>query len=161
MATQATIKTPVGLLTVRSASGKLTGLDISPPGSKHIGRVAGTPLAKQVREQLKQYFSKADYKFNLPLDIQGTEFQKKVWKVMTGIPCGEVMTYGEVAKILGSSPRAVGNACRANPLPIIIPCHRIVSQSGIGGYGGYTHGKVLAIKDWLLHHEGVKLNQAS
>ena len=65
------------------------------------------------------------------------------------------LTYGEMAKKLDSSPRAVGNACRANPLPIIIPCHRVVSQSGIGGYGGHTEGEVLAIKEWLLHHEGV------
>ena len=73
----------------------------------------------------------------------------------TTIPPGKVMTYGEVARQLDSSPRAVGNACRANPLPIIIPCHRIVGQTGTGGYGGFRTGKVVEIKHWLLHHEGV------
>ncbi|MGD8812578.1 MAG: methylated-DNA--[protein]-cysteine S-methyltransferase, partial [Thioalkalispiraceae bacterium] len=86
--------------------------------------------------------------------FHGTSFQQKVWKTMLNIPPGKVMSYGEIAKKLNSSPRAVGNACRANPLPLLVPCHRVVSQAGLGGYGGETSGKRLAIKRWLLSHEG-------
>ena len=84
----------------------------------------------------------------------GTPYQQKVWQALQRIPVGEVRTYGELAKELGSCARAVAQACRANPLPIFIPCHRVVSASGIGGYMGKTDGPQLEIKRWLLHHEG-------
>lgn len=155
MAMLATIRTPIGLLAVKSANGKLTEVDILPCSSNNLASMEKQPLAQDVSMQFSQYFSNGGFHFKLPLEVKGTDFQKKVWKIMNSIPPGKVMTYGEVAKKLGSSPRAVGNACRANPLPIIIPCHRIVSQSGLGGYGGHTAGERLAIKSWLLKHEGV------
>jgi len=89
----------------------------------------------------------------------GTEFQRKVWQSLQDIPVGEVRTYGSLAKELNSSARAVGNACRQNLFPVIVPCHRVVSASGIGGYAGDTlarqHGQInfLHIKQWLLAHE--------
>ena len=153
-----TIKTPIGLLAIKTAQGKLTGVDILPKSSRKVPRMDPQPLSADITEQLSKYFSDGKFQFHLPLNIQGTNFQKKVWKAMTRIPAGEVMTYGAVAKKLSSSPRAVGNACRANPLPIIIPCHRVVSQSGLGGYGGHTEGEHLGIKSWLLQHEGVALD---
>lgn len=155
MAILGTIKTPIGLLAVKSVEGKLTEADILPACSNEPECLQELSLAKEVNNQLSEYFHDASFQFHLPIDVQGTDFQKKVWNIMTRIPPGKVMTYGEVAKKLDSSPRAVGNACRANPLPIIIPCHRIVSQSGLGGYGGHTAGDHLAIKNWLLQHEGV------
>ena len=81
----------------------------------------------------------------------------RVWQALQKIPYGEVKTYGQLAKELKSSARAVGNACRANPIPIVIPCHRIVAVSGIGGYAGKTDGPVLERKRWLLAHEGIVL----
>ena len=84
----------------------------------------------------------------------GTAFQRRVWRALQRIPLGEVRTYGELAVELDSCARAVAQACRANPLPILIPCHRVVSASGLGGYMGQIDGPLLEIKRWLLHHEG-------
>ncbi len=84
----------------------------------------------------------------------GTPYQQKVWRALQRIPVGEVRTYGELANELDSCARAVAQACRANPLPILIPCHRVVAANGLGGYMGQTEGAGLAIKRWLLHHEG-------
>ena len=84
----------------------------------------------------------------------GTPYQRRVWQALQQIPVGEVCTYGELSAELNSSPRAVAQACRANPLPILIPCHRVVSATGLGGYMGKSEGHELAIKRWLLHHEG-------
>lgn len=92
--------------------------------------------------------------FTLPTQAEGTAFQKKVWAELLTIPAGEVVTYGELARRLKSSPRAVGNACRRNPVPIVIPCHRVVAKHHRGGYSGDTSGRMLDIKNWLLHHEG-------
>ena len=91
------------------------------------------------------------------LSPEGTLFQKSVWHELTKIPIGQTRTYGEIANKLNSSARAVGNACRKNPIQIIIPCHRVVSAKGLGGYAGKTEGKQIKIKRWLLSHEGVQL----
>lgn len=157
MAMLGKFQTPIGLLAVESGNGKLLGVDILPGTSKSLPPMTTQPLAREVSDQLHQYFKNGNYKFHLPLEVQGTDFQKRVWKIMAMIPAGEVMTYGEIAKKLSSSPRAVGNACRANPIPVIIPCHRVVGQKDIGGYGGNKEGPRVAIKNWLLKHEGVVL----
>jgi methylated-DNA-[protein]-cysteine S-methyltransferase len=107
--------------------------------------------------QLKNYFSTAISLQSIPLAAKGTPFQKSVWRELSKIPIGETRTYGEIAKKLNSSARAVGNACRRNPIQIIVPCHRVISAKGIGGYAGETQGKQLSIKRWLLNHEGVQL----
>lgn len=115
-----------------------------------------SPEVKTIIQQLKAYCQSDGKKFSFDceLNLEGTVFQKKVWKELQRIPYGEVRTYGDIAKKLKSSPRAVGNACRKNPVPIIVPCHRVVSAKGLGGYGGQTQGKNMKIKQWLLHHEG-------
>jgi len=113
----------------------------------------GSVGVKNVVSQLNAYFFEPDYRFSLALLPEGTPFQKRVWKMLRRCPTGKVWSYGELAKKLNSGPRAVGNACRYNPIPIIVPCHRIVSAKGIGGYSGETAGNYLTIKQWLLHHE--------
>jgi methylated-DNA-[protein]-cysteine S-methyltransferase len=90
---------------------------------------------------------------DFPLAPAGTEFQRRVWKAMTRIPIGRTRTYGEIAAELASAAQAVGQACGANPLPIIVPCHRIVSASGLGGFAGATEGTMIDVKRWLLDHE--------
>jgi methylated-DNA-[protein]-cysteine S-methyltransferase len=92
---------------------------------------------------------------DIAMTLDVTPFQKKVLEQLMKIPPGETRTYGEIARKLRSSPRAVGNACRNNPISIIIPCHRVVSASGIGGYSGATEGATLDIKRRLLQREGV------
>ena len=121
-------------------------------------------FAKKIQYELDCYFNQADSSFSLFCDLQlGTEFQQKVWQALIDIPAGEVKTYGALAKELNSSARAVGNACRRNFFPVIVPCHRVVSASGIGGYAGDTLDKqqgeinFLQIKQWLLAHEKAKI----
>lgn len=103
---------------------------------------------------VRRYFSQAQVDPAMPLPAAGTVFQKQVWHRLCRIPSGRVMRYGELAAELGSSPRAVAGACRANPIPILIPCHRVVAAKGLGGYMGEIAGETLTIKQWLLRHEG-------
>ncbi len=114
-------------------------------------------LVQMVFRQLRCYFSSAISLQTIPLAPQGTLFQKSVWHELSKIPVGETRTYGEIAHKLNSSARAVGNACRRNPVQIIVPCHRVVSAKSLGGYAGETQGRQLDIKRCLLNHEGVFL----
>ena len=120
---------------------------------KQSAHVPTTGFAVKVHQQIMQYFELQRTEFDLPIDIQGTAFQNKVWQQVAKIPYGESKTYGEIAAAINSGPRAVGNACRHNPIPIIIPCHRVVKKSGLGGYCGSIVGKEIQQKDWLLRHE--------
>ncbi len=115
------------------------------------------PLLQQALWQILEYLKTPQFVFDLPLKPHGTEFQQSVWRYLRSIPPGEVRTYGEVAAALNSSARAVGNACRRNPLPLVIPCHRVVSASGIGGFAGHTAGTQVDIKKQLLSYEGVEI----
>jgi methylated-DNA-[protein]-cysteine S-methyltransferase len=110
-------------------------------------------LVEQVAHQIEAYFCKSNTNFNLPIKLKGTSFQRNVWQAISAIPSGQVLTYGQIAAQLKSSPRAVANACGANHLPIVIPCHRVVAKNGLGGFmRGAKNG--LEIKKWLLKHEG-------
>jgi methylated-DNA-[protein]-cysteine S-methyltransferase len=113
------------------------------------------PFEEMIPAQLESYFGDASYQLTLPIDLIGTKHQKAVWTKMLEIPCGSVMTYGDIAKLIGSSGQAVGNACRNNPIPIIVPCHRVVAANAIGGFSGATEGALVKIKQVLLAHEGV------
>jgi methylated-DNA-[protein]-cysteine S-methyltransferase len=113
-----------------------------------------TASAKEVCVQLGAYFSDVDFQFDLPLKLSGTAHQLKVWQAMRNIPRGQVRTYGELAALLQSSPRAVGQACGSNPIPVVIPCHRVVSKAGLGGFMHRADDGALDIKRWLLTHEG-------
>jgi methylated-DNA-[protein]-cysteine S-methyltransferase len=115
------------------------------------------PLAERAARQLERYREDPDTKFNLPLLIEGTPFQLKLWQALCEIPRGETLTYGEMAKKLGGGDwemsRAVGQACGDNRLPIVIPCHRVVAADGLGGFAHSTGGYLLEAKRWLLLHE--------
>jgi methylated-DNA-[protein]-cysteine S-methyltransferase len=115
------------------------------------------PAVDIILQQLMGYFSSVSPLQMTHLEPKGTLFQKSVWSELRKIPLGETRTYGEIAKKLNSSARAVGNACRKNPIQLIVPCHRVVSAKGLGGYAGQTQGTQLKIKRWLLNHEGVHL----
>ena len=113
-----------------------------------------TGLLSIVRDQLADYFDGRLTDFSLPLAPLGTPFQHKVWRAMCDIPYGEVRSYGELAKRLRTGSRAVGTACARNPLPVLIPCHRVVGANG--ALTGYSGGDGLATKDFLLNLEGVE-----
>ncbi len=111
-------------------------------------------LAKETVRQLRAYFKDARFEFALPLQPKGTLFQRRVWSGIAAIPTGETKAYGELAQAIGSGPRAVGNACGANPYPLIVPCHRVVAANqGLGGFARQRGGFLLDIKRWLLAHE--------
>jgi len=114
---------------------------------------ARNPLAERAARQLERYRDDPDAPFDLPLLVEGTDFQKRVWDAMCAIPRGRTRTYGELARELGGEARAVGQACGDNRLPIVIPCHRVVAAAGIGGFGHATGGYLLEAKRWLLMHE--------
>jgi len=115
-------------------------------------------LAQQFCEQAEHYFKDPQFQFQLPTLLKGTSFQRKVWSFMDSIPQGTVVTYGHLAKKIGSAARAVGGACGANPYPLIVPCHRVVANSGIGGFAKEdAEGYHRNIKTWLLKHEGIVL----
>jgi len=111
--------------------------------------------AVSVIEQLRAYFHDPHSPFTIPLTLQGTVFQQRVWAALQTIPPGTALTYGELAQQLTTAARAIGGACRNNPIPILIPCHRVVGRQGLGGYTGEVTGDPLGIKRWLLRHEGM------
>jgi O-6-methylguanine DNA methyltransferase len=124
---------------------------------KHFGRVklkSGGEENRRAERQLRQYFNGELKQFDLRLDIRGTSFQKKVLRRVMKIPYGKTLTYGEVARAVGTTgaARAVGAVNAANTLPLVIPCHRVVASKGLGGYGGG-----LAMKKTLLKMEGAEL----
>lgn len=106
-----------------------------------------TPLLRRAEDQIAEYFTGRRRQFDLPLVPAPTPFQARVRKAMQDIPYGQTRSYGELAHAAGGGPRAVGRACGANPLPLVVPCHRVVASAGIGGYSG---GQGLATKRLLL-----------
>jgi methylated-DNA-[protein]-cysteine S-methyltransferase len=149
----AVFSSPLGNLGIRLQGDELTGLEFITAAIKPV--IPDSALVRQVIQQLQDYFSNPCHQFQLPLAIHGTSYQKRVWQALLKIPVGNVLNYGALAQQLNTSARAIGNACRANPLPIIIPCHRIVGKSSWGGYNGQRVGQQIDVKCWLLQHEGV------
>ncbi|HUI17549.1 MAG TPA: methylated-DNA--[protein]-cysteine S-methyltransferase [Alphaproteobacteria bacterium] len=143
------LASPVGTLTLREDQGALVALTI---GGKEAHDE--TPLLVRAKEQLLDYFAGKRRHFELPLAPQGTPFQLALWRALSAIPYGERRTYGELAAALGSAARAVGGACGRNPIPVIIPCHRVV---GAGSLGGFSGGEGPATKRKLLALEGSDL----
>ena len=120
---------------------------------------SSAPRSGVLREALFQwqhYLKAPDHCFDLPLAFPGTPFQQQVFAALREIPPGTVWTYGDLARVIGSAPRAVAGALRRNPYPVVVPCHRIVAVGHLGGYCGAVAGPMMTIKRWLLRHEGVK-----
>jgi methylated-DNA-[protein]-cysteine S-methyltransferase len=148
---QAKLSTPFGVLGIRCAADALTGIAFLP--LTEPPQRASCALAEAVRTQLLRYLADPDAQFSVPLNTGGTPHQQKVWQAMLNIPRGQTRSYGELAAELHSSAQAVGQACGANPIAIIIPCHRVVGKAGLGGFMGHASGDPLDIKRWLLAHE--------
>ncbi|MBT3308579.1 MAG: methylated-DNA--[protein]-cysteine S-methyltransferase [Gammaproteobacteria bacterium] len=150
------IHPPIGPLRIAVAEGKICQIDFH--WEESLAEAVDNreePLLKTVEQRLEAYFQSPIALQSIPHQPVGTPFQREVWQALCEIPLGEVLTYGALAKKLGSSPRAVGGACRNNPIPLIIPCHRVVSKSGIGGFSGqWGAGERVNVKQWLLRHEG-------
>ena len=111
-------------------------------------------LAAEVTRQLRAYLADPGFVFSLPLRSSGTAFQRRVWGEIAAIPCHQTKSYGELARALGNAPRAVGQACGANPFPLVVPCHRVIASNGaLGGFARQRGGFLLDVKRWLLAHE--------
>lgn len=151
---QAKLATPFAVLGICIEEDWLTHIDYLPRDTPAL--VPPTPLAKEVYQQLKAYLRDPRFVFDLPLHVSGTAHQRRVWDAISAIPCGKTRSYADIAGELHSAPRAVGQACGANRLPIVIPCHRVIAQDGgLGGFMNSNGDFQLAIKRWLLGHEGV------
>lgn len=140
------VDTPLGPITLQEKAGVLTNLT----WAATYGQTGETPLLRDAAEQLAAYFAGALHRFDLPFDWGGG-LQEKVRRAMAAIPLGQTLTYGEISAQVGAPAQAVGQACGANPLPIFIPCHRVLGAKGLGGFS--AKGGV-ETKVWLLRHEG-------
>ena len=153
----ATINTGFGAITIRQQAGllkiDLLGNHISEPTVSQDAVVQHQSF-KQMTKEILAYLQRPHQAFSLPAQLAGSAFQNKVWLAIYAIPLGQTRTYSELAAQLQSGPRAVANACGANRLPLLIPCHRVVAKNGLGGFmRGDKNG--LSIKRWLLAHEGL------
>lgn len=154
----ALISAPFGAVAITAHNNRLVIelLAVPPSDSIQIAKLSSNPVVVNACQQIVAYLQQPIAKFDLPLSQQGTVFQQRVWNAISAIPFGQTRTYSELAQQVGSGPRAVANACGANNLPLVVPCHRVVAKHGIGGFmQGKTNG--LLIKQWLLRHEGVSL----
>lgn len=142
---QLSLHSPVGDLTVSEEDGQIVSLDWG-----WVRDQAQTPVLLRARDQLQEYFDLARHSFDLPLAPPGTAYRRRVWTALTTIPFGATRTYGEIAAQAGGSARSVGQANGRNPIPIIIPCHRVLASAGLGGYSG---GDGLSTKRYLLDLE--------
>lgn len=140
--------TPVGRIVLRAEDGRITQLDWSAAPDS-----GADPVLDAARHQLDAYFAGTRQRFTLPLAPLSTPFQHLLLEALMAIPFGETRTYGEIARMLDepSEAQAVGQACGANPIPILIPCHRVL---GAGGLGGYSGAGGIETKVALLRHEG-------
>lgn len=137
------LQTPAGQLVIHSQQGVITKTDWE----------LDACLNQPCEHELSQYWQNPDKPISIKLLKQGSSYRNQVWAALCQIPFGETITYSALAQKIGSSARAVGNACRDNPYALFIPCHRVVSVSGMGGYCGQTDGDLMAIKHKLLEFE--------
>lgn len=154
----AVIEFPKMKVAVATREGRVAGIRYLP--LEAVAKDLDNALAERAVRQLERYREDPDAKFDLPLLIEGSEFQRRLWDALRETPRGRTLTYGEMARKLGGSDfesaRAVGQACGDNRLPIVIPCHRVVAADGIGGFSHTarsTGGYLIEAKRWLLMHE--------
>jgi methylated-DNA-[protein]-cysteine S-methyltransferase len=145
------VEFPKMKVAVATRGGRVAEIRYLPPSVE--AKAPGNPLAERAARQLERYREDPDARFDLPLLIEGTPFQRRLWTALCEIPRGKTLTYGELARRLDAEARAVGQACGDNRLPIVIPCHRVVAANGLGGFAHATGGYLLEAKRWLLIHE--------
>lgn len=148
---QAKLETAFALVGIRTEGEELAEI-------VYLPRSAGTlapanALAERACMQIERYAADPEYRFALPLKTLGTAFQRRVWEQIAAIPCGQTRRYGDLARALHSAPRAVGQACGTNYFPLVIPCHRVVAATGLGGFAHASGGYLLEVKRRLLLHE--------
>ncbi|HEV7799791.1 MAG TPA: methylated-DNA--[protein]-cysteine S-methyltransferase [Burkholderiales bacterium] len=149
----AKLATPFAVLGIRTIGDRVSDIDYLPVGVAALAPL--NTLAERACRELERYLRDADYAPKIPFEYSGTPFQCRVWREISAIPAGRTLSYNDIARALRTAPRPVGGACGRNRVPIVIPCHRVIGASGLGGFMGGELEPSLAIKRWLLRHEGV------
>jgi methylated-DNA-[protein]-cysteine S-methyltransferase len=156
----ARMRAPFGVLGVRTGAGALVEVAYLPADEPE--QAPADAVAARTVAEIERYLDDPGFRFQVPLAPRGTPFQHRVWDAILAIPVRESRTYGELARALHSAARAIGQACGANPIALIVPCHRVVGSGGaLGGFMNMSvaAGDPLAIKRWLLVHEGYRFGQ--
>lgn len=149
----AVIQLPFAAVAITTNDTAISHIDFLPNGYPEQDPV--NALAERCTAALQHYVDDPGWPLDLPVLLAGTVHQQRVWQALQALPNGETISYGALAEMLGSGARAVGNACRRNPVPLIVPCHRVVAKHAMGGFAGDRDGGWTNIKKWLLQHEGV------
>ena len=151
----AKLRTPFAVLGIETGAGVVRGVRYLPRSER-----ASAPrdaIAERAVREIERYLDDPLFRFTVPLAPGGTPFQQRAWQAIASIPVGESRTYAEIARTVRSSARAVGGACGRNPVALIVPCHRVVGSRGaLGGFMHAAEGEPVAIKRWLLVHEGYR-----
>lgn len=148
---QACIPTPFTTLGITVSNDAVSGIDFLSLDAPNLP--PQNAITRRVSDAIQHYLRNPTQLDDIPLAPTGTPFQQKVWQAIRRIPPGQTLTYKQLAQQVGSGPRAVANACGANPIPIFIPCHRVVASNGLGGFMQGREAGSLNIKRWLLDHE--------
>ena len=144
------LETPIGQLIIIEENGAITHVEWGASG-----RNDDTVILRRAEVQIREYFDRIRTGFDLPLRVEGSKFQRRVCDAIAAIPFGETRTYGDIAKQLNTPAQAIGQACGGNPIPLIIPCHRVLGANGLGGFSGGGGGlNGIETKVQLLRHEG-------
>ncbi len=152
-----TIDSPLGRIALRSEGAAVSRVEIAVQGALSTDGVADapTPVLKRAAKELVEYFAGRRREFTVPVTLSGTPFQQAIWDQLAEIPFGAVRGYGELGRATGrpTAGRAVGGAVGANPVPLLIPCHRVLASDS--RITGYSAGDGIPTKIWLLDHEGI------
>jgi len=147
------ISSPIGKLGIQIHEDKLARIAFLPENTPEFA--TQNAYAHHVIQQLNAYFNNPRHSFDITITRKGTTFQTNVWNALEKIPSGKTFFYSEFATQLETGPRAIGSACRTNPTPVVVPCHRIIAKQTIGGFAGEISGDFIQIKQWLLQHESL------
>ncbi len=148
------LNSPIGPIKIHYSDGKLLSVEVTADDTREAEtRERDLAFEERIKSKFDNYFSNPKADMGLPIVEGGTAFQQRVWHFLRSTDAGDTLTYAQVSEALKSHPRAIGQACRKNPFPIITPCHRVVSKTGLGGYNGKEEGTLIRIKEWLLQHE--------
>ncbi len=148
----AKLKTPFGMLGIRAEGKWVRRIDYLARDAHRLG--PRNVLSARACREIRRYLENPRHRFDLPICPAGTDFQRRIWKEVARIPSGSTRTYMDIAHALHTAPRPVGAACGANPIALVIPCHRVVASNGLGGFNHRRSGSFVEIKRWLLQHEG-------
>ena len=154
----AKLRTPFAVLGIESDGHAITRVTYLPLSER--AHAPADKVSERAAREVERYLVDPEFRFTVPLSPGGTAFQQRVWHTLSAIPPGQSRTYGEVARMVRSAPRAIGQACGANRIALIIPCHRVVGAMGsMGGFMNAQEGDPIAVKRWLLTHEGYRFGR--